>query len=144
MEVVVTILILGIIAGIAMPRLTSSLAAYRAEAAAKRLMSDLVLAQKRALTTGSRETVTFNLVTNRYAFPTIADPDGNGSLYEVDLTEYPYHAEISRATFATAQSVTFDGYGFPNSSGKVALNSGGVVRVVYIDAASGKVTVGDE
>ncbi len=141
LELVVTISVLALIAGIALPRMADSLSAYRVDAAAGRLVSDLALAQKHARSTGSSETITFDAAGNRYSFSTVADT--SSAVYSVDVTEYPYNSELSRVLVANS-AITFDGYGFPDASGKIAVSSGGIRRVVKIDGSTGNATVGGD
>ena len=141
-ELTVTMLVLGIIAAIALPRLNRSLSDYKVEAAAARVAADLALAQKHARSIGSSETVTFDVTGSRYSFSSIADPTTPSAPYEVDLSTYPYEAKLSYASFASGASVTLNGYGFPNSSGKIAITCGGRTRTLKLDAASGNVSIG--
>lgn len=143
LELVITISVLALIAGIALPRMADTLSAYRADAAADRLVSDLALAQKHARSTGSSETVTFDAVGNRYSFSTIADPVSASAVYSVDVTQYPYNAELSRVLVVNS-AITFDGYGFPDASGKIAVSSGNATRYVKIDSSTGNATVGGD
>ena len=144
MEIVVTTLIMGVMAGVAVPRIMSDLSDYKAKAAANRIASDLRLAQKHARTTGTSETVTFDVTNDRYSFSTIPDPKSAGSIYSTDISEYPYSAKIKRVNIGGGQSVTFNGLGFPGASGTLVVTSGQTSWGVELDAASGALTVGEE
>ena len=141
LELVITILVLGIIASVATPRLVDSLAGYRADSAAARIVADLALAQKHARTTGTSETVTFDRARNRYSFSSITDSDRGGIVYEVDLTNYPYDAQLTRLKLTSGESITFDGFGFVNGGGKLKITTDGVSRIIVIDAATGSAQV---
>jgi Tfp pilus assembly protein FimT len=144
MEVVVTMMIMGVMAGVAVPRIMSNLSDYRAESAANRIASDLRLAQKRARTNGTSETVTFDVVNDRYSFSTIPDPKTNTQIYSVDVSDYPYSATISGVDIGGSQSVTFNGLGFPGASGTLTVTSGQSSWGVSLEAVSGALTVGEE
>ena len=144
MEVVVTTLIMGVMAGVAVPRIMYNLSDYRAESAANRIAADLRLAQKYARTTGSSETATFDVVNDRYSFSTIPDPKTKTQFYSVNVSEYPYSAMISSVDMGGGTSVTFNGLGFPETSGTLSVTAGQSSWIIKLEAASGSLTVGEE
>ena len=144
MEIIVTMMIMGVMAGVAAPRIVSNLSDYRAESAANRIASDLRLAQKHARTTGTSETVTFDVVNDRYSFSTIPDPKLKTLIYSVNVADYPYSAEIPLVNMGGTESVTFNGLGFPGTSGTLTVTSGQSSWVVNLEAASGALTVAKE
>ncbi len=143
-EIVVTTLIMGLMAGAAVPRIITDVSDYRAEAAANRIAADLRFAQKRARTTGISETVTFDVTNDRYSFSTISDPKSLNQIYSVDISEYPYSAQLETVNIGGAQSVTFNGLGFPGASGTLVVTSGQASWEVQLEAASGTLTVSEE
>ena len=144
MEVVVTTLIMGVMAGVAVPRIMYNLSDYRAESAANRIAADLRLAQKYARTTGSSETATFDVVNDRYSFSTIPDPKTKAQVYSVNVSESPYSAMISSVNMGGGTSVTFNGLGFPETSGTLSVTAGQSSWIIKLEAASGSLTVGEE
>ena len=141
-DVVVTTLMMALIAGVAMPRIGNMLAVYRVRAATDRIAADLKLAQHHARTTGSSETVSFDLTNSRYTFSSVTNGDAQGVPYSVDIAAYPFDAVIEAVTFEGATMVTFDGYGYPTSGGKIAVRAGSATRVMALNAATGTVAVG--
>lgn len=145
LEMVITMLVLGIMAAVTLPRFLQSLDHYRADAAARQLQADLQLAQRTARTTGSAESISFDVTGHRYSFSSLADPNRGANVYTVDLADAPYYCSLSTVAFADRPSITFDGYGFPNAAGKITVASGDEVRTLSLDGATGQIlVVGDE
>lgn len=140
LDMVVTLAIIGLMAGVAAPRFGHALKEYRLDAAANRIASDLAFARKRARTTGATETVTFDLASHTYSFSSIEDPDSPGRPYAVTLKESPYEVQISRVKFGASKAVTFNGYGFPESPGKMVISIGKSTRTLVVDSVTGSVT----
>lgn len=141
LEVVLTMLVMGIIAAVTLPRFLNSLDHYRADAAARQLTADLQLAQKNARFTGAAETISFDPVHHRYSFSTLADPYGGSALYTVTLAESPYFCSLDQIIADGGPSVTFDGYGFPDQSVQLVVSSGKGVRLLTLDAVTGRISV---
>ena len=59
-EVIISVMIVGVLAAVATPRIVNSISSYRADAAAERLTADLELAASYARDHGTSETVTFS------------------------------------------------------------------------------------
>ncbi|MGE5607763.1 MAG: GspH/FimT family pseudopilin [Bacillota bacterium] len=136
-EVVLVVTIIGIVAGIAVPRYANALHTYRAAAAAQRIAADLALVQAHAKATSSTKTITFNVGSNSYDLP--SDP-GLARLqggYTVRLGGAPYRVKLESADFNHSASVSFNGFGIPNSGGSVVISVGNKVRTVTVDASTG-------
>jgi prepilin-type N-terminal cleavage/methylation domain-containing protein len=140
MELVLVLAIIAVISAIVMPRYTSSLARYRADLAARRIASDLSLAQSRARALSTSQTVTFAPSSGAYKINSMPDPDRPAQVFVIDLTTDPYRATLDSATFGTGSSVTFNGFGMPDNSGTVMLHVGAVKKTVSVDADSGVAT----
>jgi len=65
-ELVITMLILGILASVAAPRYFDAVARFRVEAAAKRIAADLNLTREAAISKGVAESVNFYDSFDRY------------------------------------------------------------------------------
>lgn len=143
-DMTVTMMILGILAAAAVPRMTRSLFSYQADAAAARIAADLEHVAKYARTKGRAETVTFDTARERYTCTTIRHPNSPLDIYSVDLSEYPYSGTIERVSFGGQTSVTFDGYGFPDADGKVVIRVGNSTRTVKLYQATGNVEAGGD
>jgi prepilin-type N-terminal cleavage/methylation domain-containing protein len=140
-ELVVVVLILGILAAVAAPRYFEAMDAYRAAAAAKRVRSDLALAQRTAKLKSISSTVTFTTSDDSYQVSAVENPDHPGSAYLVQLAETGYAVQLVSADFGGSGDVTFDRYGRPNSGGTVVVRSGTTQKTVSVDADSGRATI---
>ena len=142
-ELVVCLAILAIVAAIAAPRYGASIARYRAELAAKRIVADLELIRSRARAQGSYESATFYASGEYYRM--ISDPDLNDSTkeYVVYLNEAPYRADIVEVSFrsGTRNYMRYGNYGHPYWGGYVTVRAGDVERTVVVDPDSGEAYV---
>lgn len=137
-EMVVVVLILGILAAAAVPRFAEALWQRRAEAAARRIVADLHLARREALYRSAKQTVCFDLASNRYAVaPGPRDLDRRSTPYVIRLGEAPYAAHLVSASSGGDASVVFDPSGLPDAPAEVALEAGPYQAVVTLDATSG-------
>ncbi len=135
-ELTLVVLVLGILAAIAAPKYGASLAAYRANAAARRVAADLRLTRNYARKTSQPQTMTYNATTNSYAVAPMPSLDRPSDAYAVSLAAAPYSADITSASFGSGGAVVqFDIYGRPNNSGSVALGSGSKTYTIQLDAA---------
>jgi len=140
-ELLLLLAIIAVLAAMAAPRYNTSMALYRADAAAQRVKADLLLAASSARTSGASRTVSFDLAGGQYALPEMTSGDRDGSVYVVSLDREPYVASIASAEFGGFPSVTFNGFGMPNRGGQVVLQSGDFEKTVILDAATGEVTI---
>ena len=139
-EVVLVVAITALVSAIAVPRYASSLARYRADAAARRVAADLALAQNHASTAGRPQPVVF--VARGYQMPGMPHLDGKGyGDYTVDLGADPYGVTRVAAEFGGDASVRFDLYGAPDSGGSVVIEVGDVRRVVTLSPDNGRASV---
>jgi prepilin-type N-terminal cleavage/methylation domain-containing protein len=152
LELVMVMAIIATVATIAAPRYAMSLAAYRADAAARRIVADLGMARVMARTEGRRVRVKFDNTANKdlYFFEDEPDPHDPEEDYTVDLQKDPYRAELVLIDFDTKEEVAFDAYGaaVKHDSGKpfagpgtIVVASGGIQKTITVDTATGKATV---
>ncbi|MCA9048511.1 MAG: GspH/FimT family pseudopilin [Planctomycetaceae bacterium] len=144
MDVVAATLIVGILAAVAVPRLQSSMSAYRVESAARRVAADLELARRHARSTGAAETVTFDLTGHRYSFSGVIDPQLPSAVYGTILSDPPYQSRLLKVDFNSSSSVTFDGYGFPSADGSIVLQCGQSVSRIRLNQTTGHVTISED
>jgi prepilin-type N-terminal cleavage/methylation domain-containing protein len=140
-ELVFVLAIVATLAAISAPRYSTSMSNYRAEAAAQRVRADLLLAASSARTTGSSRTITFSPAADTYSLTDLTANDRSGNNYLVELTKAPYSADLVSATFESGAAVVFNGFGLPDVSGQIVLQSGGVQKIITLDAATGEVTI---
>ena len=140
-ELIMVVCILGILATTAIPRVASSLQRNRAEAAARRIASDLNLAQTRARQASASQTVVFDVAGGSYRLVGMMSPDHPTAAYVVSLKDSPYEVLIVSASFGGDAQIIFNGYGVPDSDGTVVIQAGSFWRTVSVAAETGRVTV---
>ena len=140
-ELSLVVATIAVLAAIAIPRYANATARYRADAAARRVVADLTLAQNRAVTRNVGQVVAFSAT--GYELQGMADPSRPTVPYRVDLTADPYGAKLVSPTFGAATVVTFTAYGTPDIDAALEfkLAVGGHQRTVTLDAGSGRAKV---
>lgn len=138
-ELVLVAAIIAIVASIAVPRFSSSLAKQRADAAARRVVVDLQLAQRRTKISGTVQAVKFTSDA-AYELIDMPHPDHPDSPYVVNLRDEPYRITNMTVNFAGSRDVAFDAYGVPDNGGSVIIRVGDWIRIVKVDAATGRAT----
>ncbi|MHC4696608.1 MAG: GspH/FimT family pseudopilin [Planctomycetota bacterium] len=132
-ELSLVLTIIGMLAAIAVPRYGNFVAGQRADAAARRITTDLGLAQQRARVTSQSLTVSFDVALNKYELSGVPDPENAGSDYAVYLAKEPYQASITSADFGGNPDLVIDGYGVPTSSGTIVISIGDFQRTITVD-----------
>ena len=140
-ELVIVLSIMGVIAAIAVPRYARSVASYRAEAAARRVGADLMIAKAKAKAASSPRTVTFNTTAGTYTISGLRHLDKSTAPYTVDLRGAPYYATIEFADFGGTPQAQFDMYGSLAWDGKVVVRAGERAWTVSLGKADGSPTV---
>ena len=141
LELVIVVAIVAVVAGIAIPRYSGWQFRYRADAAARRIEADMTLARARAKASSAGQLVVFDVGAETYQLPGVPDMDRPGSPYEVDLSLSPYCAKIVSADFGGIATATFDGYGVPDSSGQVVVQSGTITKTIKLYAGTAEIAV---
>ena len=141
LEVVLVLAIIAVVAVIAAPRYANALCRYRADMAARRIAADLEAARSWAKSTSASQAVTFDTASDAYELVGREDPDRQGAPYAVIVSAAPYHADLSGALFGGGATVTFDGFGVPDSGGDVGVQVGDHARTVRVDPDTGKITI---
>lgn len=139
-ELVIVLAIIGLLAGIAVPRYSASIALRRADSAARRIERDFELAAHKARITGAAKTVAFDPASDTYTFTGMPDPYEPTKDYSINLSDTPYRATIVSADFGGDSVVVFNGFGVPDSGGSVVIAVGFQQRTITIDALTGKPT----
>ena len=128
-DLVITVLIVGILAAVAAPRFAASAAAMRTEAVARRIAADLNYARRMAILTSRETSVTFTLSPARYAMTGVTNPDRPAEAYQVTLSDLDAGASLASASFNGTTTGSYNAYGRPLVSGS-ALTSGSVAGSV--------------
>ncbi len=142
LELVLILAIIAVVAAIAAPRYASSLANYRCEAAAQRIIRDLGVARAEARSGSTNITVTFDAANNKYAIAGVASLESSALTAGLTLSDAPYYAQLLNASFGLDEIVTFDGYGVPDTGGTVVVGVGGVTRTIGLDTQTGLADIG--
>jgi len=140
-EVIITMLVIGILAAAAAPRCVNSLAQRKAYAAAQRIAADLELARRTARMASASRAVSFVFGDETYAVEGIQDLDRAANGYTVSLKDAPYGVDLVSADFEGSPQVVFNGYGVPGASGTAVVASGNFTNTVRVDKTTGKVTI---
>lgn len=142
LELLVVLIVMGVVASIAVPRYADSIARWRVEAAAGRIVADLSLARRHARSAGAEQTVLFSVSTDTYTLDGVRDPDGSDSNYTVSLAQEPYLATIVSADFGGDAGVVFDVYGMADSNGTAVVWVGKYSKTITVEGTTGRATVG--
>lgn len=131
-ELVIVVVIIGILAGVSIPRYASFLSTQRVESAARKIKMDLQFAKNRARISSSIRTVEFDVLNNSYRIVGMSDFNHKANEYQVFLDKPPYSAELVSVDFSATAKVTFDGYGVPDNSGTIVIQVGNNIETIYI------------
>jgi prepilin-type N-terminal cleavage/methylation domain-containing protein len=141
-EMVVVVLILSIMAVVSVPRYMGSLANYQAEAAARRIKVDLELLRQQARRSSATRTVTFDLANHTYTLANVISVDRPGqTTYTVNLQRSPYSARLVSANCGGDTALAINGFGTPDSSATIVVQSGSVSRTITVEGTAGKVSI---
>lgn len=145
-DLVITVLIVGILAAVAAPRFAAAAAAMRTEAVARRIAADLNYARRTAILTSRETSVNFALSPAGYVMTGVTNPDRPAEAYQVSLSDLDAGASLASASFNGSALVSYNSYGRPIVSG-AALTAGSVdvsvlggSRTVVVDPNSGEAT----
>ena len=140
-ELVMVVALSGIVAAMAVPRYVGSMARYRAQSAARRVVADLALARAKARASSSPQSVTFSPAAGSYTVSGVRDLDRRGGVYTVNLSRSPYNVSIDYADFGGAPQAQFNMYGEPAWGGTVVVRAGDFGCTVTLAKSDGSVTV---
>jgi len=138
-ELVVVMAIVGLLTAVAVPVLGGSQSAHRADAAARRLASDLALAQSLAHAASAPRGVRIDPATESYETIEPGDP-APVATGRVDLNAPPIHALIGSARLPADRTIWFDGHAMPGSGAEVRVGVGETWWAVVVDPGAGFVT----
>jgi type II secretory pathway pseudopilin PulG len=140
-ELTLCIIIMSTLSGIAIPRFANSISNQRANATANRIAADLARAQRYAKYSSTATTISFTASQNSYQIVGMKDIDRAGNTYTIKLSDRPYKATITSATFGTDANLIFNGFGVPDSAGSVAIQVGSFTKTISVAANTGQVTI---
>ena len=149
-DLVITVMIIGILAAVAAPRYAAATERYRVQAAAKQIVHDLDYARRNAIATSQNRTVTFSTTNNDYELIGINSLDHPGSPFKIQLLQTGYPVALNTADFGGQASVTFDIHGNAYAgtdtttnlaTNSIVIQSGTSTATIVIDPATGKAAV---
>lgn len=136
-ELVVVLVIIGTIAGLALPAYGSAVARYRLQSAVHQLTIDLDRAAVHARATMTAVTVTFDPATHNVTFTNLPSRKDAAVDHVLDLQEHPLGATIVSANFSGFEDYTISAYGLPSRGGTVVLGGAGTTRTLDINGSTG-------
>jgi prepilin-type N-terminal cleavage/methylation domain-containing protein len=133
-ELVITLVLIGTLAALAVPRFANASANRRLESAAHRVIADGRYAQARARATSDDYTVDFVSNSSYLLYG-----DSKREARTTDLSAEPYGVACSVKLLDGETSITFNGFGVPSTSGLIELTRRGQTVTLTIDAVTGEV-----
>lgn len=146
-EILVVVVILGIVAAMAVPMLSSA-DDVKLRAAANVVASDMEYAKSIAIGKGISCSVVFNTSNESYKLvdsddATISHPVKLGSDYVTDFANDSRlrNVVIHTASFGGSSTVCFDCFGSPDNSGSVVLKAGTESITISVEAVTGYISI---
>jgi type IV fimbrial biogenesis protein FimT len=142
-ELTMVVLIMGILAAVAIPRLSDSLSFAQVNAAANRMAFDINAARGRARLTAQGVSVGFDTISNTYTLTGVPDAERHSSPNSViELNDGIFTTALSGVALSTGgTTIAFNGFGIPNHGGTITLSRGNASRQVVVDGSTGLATV---
>jgi prepilin-type N-terminal cleavage/methylation domain-containing protein len=141
LELIAVVTIVGMLTAVALPRFAASLNRYRADAAARRIAADIDRLRLAARRTSTQQSIVFNVAGNSYSSAGVTNLDHSGSTFSVSLSDAPYQATLSQASFGSGSTLTFNGFGIPSAGGTVVIQSGATSHTITVDANTGRAAI---
>lgn len=150
-EVVMVLVIVGILAGLAIPRF-DSFYSIKLDASMKKVVSDIRYAQQIAVSRHGNCRIVFNPASDTYSaeeqltlggpWSGIKDPFTKANLVMNFQTDPQYKGiDIVNANFNSSNTLQFDWQGVPQAGGNATFNCQGNIRVVTVEQNTGRVRV---
>lgn len=135
-ELTVVLLVMGIGATIALPRLAETVSRNRAETVAKVIQSDLELARRTAMNRGRVVTMRFDLENAQYQSAEVVAHPGHSETLEMNLpAAFGQNIHLS-ADFAGPTGIQFDPRGTPSMTGPLGDSRATGTITVSMDGAT--------
>ena len=130
--------VIGVLASIALPRYAGFVAREQVQSAARRIVTDLSLAQRQARVTSASQKVDFDVAAETYTLATLWDADRHTRTYTASLKDEPYRADIVSASLGGDATLVYDGYGAPDSNGIIVIAVGKYRQTITVDDGTGR------
>lgn len=133
-ELVIVVLIIGMVAAVAVPRLTSAQSGSRLVAAENRLLSEFGAVGEQALAMGQSHTIQFHVPTSEFRVYEGSPPALGSLVRTVRLGQEPYRVQIVSTTIGNPDGfIVVNGHGMYSAGAKVQISVGGSVRAVTVE-----------
>src|SRR5205085_2969391 len=106
-ELIIVLLIMSILTAVAAPKFFDSLLFHRVESAARRVKTDLELAQTQARLTSASQSIAFTNSSSTYTLTGTKALDNPNAAYTVGLTKQPFSLDSATANFSGLTTITF-------------------------------------
>ena len=140
-ELSVVLLIMSILASISTMALSTSTNRFRAEVAARGIVSAIETVRTNARMTSASRRIQFSVTNNNYTLVGVLNPDTPGQTNVVKLNGTVYQATLQSVNLGGDSELIVSGYGVPDSGGTIVVTSGGTTKTINVDAATGKATI---
>lgn len=143
-DLIITVLIMGILAATAMPRFAEVTARLRTEAVARRVAADLNFARRAAMQTSRTVTLTFQAAPAGYSLAGAMHPAYPHTPYAVTFADVDSTVQLQSYSFNGGSTLSFNAYGRPLvganalTEGTVVLRNGSHTFSVVVNPATGE------
>jgi type II secretory pathway pseudopilin PulG len=141
-EMVISVLVVGIVAAAGGVRYASALQTNGVNQACRRLAADIETARHAARSRRTTVTITFDTTNHTYQINGLVDPDRPASASTlVRLAAYSPSIVLSSAAFGGDATLSFNGFGVPDSGGTAQISWGGATQTVTVAAGTGSASI---
>ncbi len=131
LEMMIVVVIIGVLAGIAIPNIAAQLPHYRLKAAARNLVSNMIKAKSQAIAENTSHIITFNNVAGQDTY-TITISSGTATWGPIELSPGHPDIEYNAINFA-ANQLTFRSNGMAGQGGNLTLiNDRGETYIITV------------
>jgi Tfp pilus assembly protein FimT len=139
-DLVVSVLLMGVLAAVAIPRFSGAVQHHRATASARRICADIRLARNSAIASSASKRIDFDIAQSRYTLVGVNSLDKPGADYSLQLSGGTFESTIVSANLGGDASLTFDIHGQPDSGGTIVVKAGSTQATVTVSSATGEAT----
>lgn len=133
-ELLMVMIMMGVIGAMAVPRYQNSLAKYRVDSSANRLIAELERARETARAGSVTIKATVKTSDSTCSFTGVKSLDLKSGTTVIEFNKDPYSTKIRATTYAVGGALTLDAWGQVATAGTIDLVSGGEARRVHVEA----------
>jgi prepilin-type N-terminal cleavage/methylation domain-containing protein len=136
-ELVITLVIVGIVAAIAAPRITSANEGTRIEAAESRIASEMLAASESARANGSSRSVLLDADKDQFIVYEGANGPSGSTILTINLGASPYRIDVTSTSIpSTPGYLVVDGYGIFDRNLKFIAAADSISKTITIHVPS--------